>query len=372
MNKPIRVLHILNGLGSGGTESFIMNIYRNIDRSKVQFDFLIRSAKENLLVEEINSLGGIVYITSEFPRHFQKNYKEINKFFKANKDYSIVHLHANALMYVKPLGIAKRYGVKCRIIHSHNTQTAKNPFYRYIHRWNKKFISEKATDFLACSTMAGDWMFNNTFKVINNAIDVKKFSYNELKRNQIRKKYNIEGKFVIGNIGRFTHQKNHSFILDIFKEVYSMNKESVLMLVGTGELINEVKLKVKSLGLQDSVIFTGARNDIPDLLSSMDVFLLPSHFEGLGIVLIEAQASGLYCIASENVIPKEAKVTELLEFLPLTKSSKEWANIILDKNKLTRQNTFNQIKNAGFDISNVAKDIEQFYLEKYYENTNLI
>ncbi|WP_010200274.1 glycosyltransferase [Bacillus sp. m3-13] len=212
-NKPIRVLHVLNGLGSGGTESFIMNIYRNIDRSKVQFDFLIRSTKDNLLKNEIEKLGGKVYITSEFPRHFIKNYREINEFFKRNKDYNIVHVHANALMYVKPLKIAKKYGVNCRIIHSHNTQTANNPLYKYIHHWNKRFISEQATDFFACSKMAGDWMFNNSYKVINNAIDVNKFQFNEEKRKKVRELFKLENKFVIGHIGRFTYQKK-SFVFD--------------------------------------------------------------------------------------------------------------------------------------------------------------
>ncbi|WP_010200273.1 glycosyltransferase [Bacillus sp. m3-13] len=153
-------------------------------------------------------------------------------------------------------------------------------------------------------------------------------------------------------------------MIDIFKEVYEENKDAVLMLIGTGELFDDIKFKVTSLGLQENVIFTGPRKDIPDLLSSMDVFILPSYFEGLGIVLVEAQASGLHCIASKDVIPNEAKVTNLLQYIPLTKNSKDWAQIVL-KNRWKRKRSLNnQIINAGYEIAHVAKNLEQFYLNK--------
>lgn len=367
--EPKRVLHILNGLGSGGTESFIMNVYRNINRSKVQFDFLIRNTNGNILIDEINSMGGRVYISHEFPRHFIKNYKEINEFFKEHKDYKIIHLHANALMYVKPLEVAVNYGIKCRIIHSHNTQTANNPLYKYIHKWNKKFISQKATDFFACSQLAGEWMFNDEFQIINNAIDVNKFKFNEKARNSIRAELNLENKFVIGNIARFTEQKNHMFLIDIFYEVVKKNNNAVLLLVGSGELESNVRERIANLRIQENVVFAGVRNDIPDLLSAMDIFLLPSLFEGLGIVLVEAQANGLKCLASDSVIPEEAKLTNLLEFISLKKNSKQWATKILqNNNKYERKNMYEEIKASGYDILDVSRKLENYYLQHTEED----
>lgn len=363
--KPIRVLHVINGLGSGGAESFLMNIYRNIDKSKIQFDFLIRSTEENIYLDEIDKLGGKVYITSSFPKHFFKNYKEVNRFFKDHKEYNIIHVHANALLYVRPLTIAKVYGIKCRIIHSHSTQTVNNYVYRFIHKWNKKFISSKATEFFACSVSAGNWMFKNEFKVINNAIDIDKFKFRPDSRERVRKEFNMENRFVVGNIGRFVCPKNHAFIIDIFYEIYKENKNAVLMLVGTGELFEDIKTRVNLLGLQDSVIFTGVRKDVPDILCAMDVFLFPSLYEGLGLVLIEAQASGLHCIASDDVIPKETKVTNLVEYIMLNKSSSEWAKSVLKyQNVYIRENTYMQIKNSGFDIKDLAQSLEEFYLNQ--------
>nr|WP_321302571.1 glycosyltransferase family 1 protein [uncultured Trichococcus sp.] len=363
--KPIRVLHVLNGLGSGGAESFIMNVYRNIDRSKVQFDFLIRSNDDNVLLGEVESLGGNVYITPKFPRHIFKNYKEVANFFKDHPEYHIVHLHANALMYLKPIDVAKKNGVRCRIIHSHNTQTADNFLYNYIHKWNKKYISKKATDFFACSNLAGTWMFENEYKLINNAIDVGKFAFDICSRNRIRKEFDIENKFVIGNVGRFTYQKNHDFLIDIFNAIHKINKNAILMLVGVGELIEDIKLKINLLGLQNSVIFAGVRKDIPDVLCAMDVFVFPSHFEGLGITLIEAQASGLHSLTSADVVPSEAKVTELLEYIPLDTSCEEWAKAVLKyQNGYIRGNTYDQIKSAGYDIGELAKKLEDYYLKQ--------
>lgn len=363
--KPVRILHILNGLGSGGTESFIMSIYRKIDRNKIQFDFLIRTKENNILKEEIEKLGGRIYITSDFPREIIKNYKELERFFVEHKEYEIIHVHANSLLYVKPLLIAKNHNIKTRIIHSHNTQTANNYFYKFIHNWNKKFIATKATHFFACSSLAGDWMFNNKYQIINNAIDLKKFSYNKNSRIRIREEFSLDNKFVIGNIARFTEQKNHLFLLDIFNEVLKKNSNAVLMLVGSGKLIKRVEEKVVDLGIQNNVIFTGERNDVPDILSAIDIFLLPSLFEGLGIVLIEAQNNGLKCFASKNVIPKEAKVTKLMNFISLEKNAAYWAEKIFEESKnLERKNMSNEIKNAGFDIIDISGKLEEFYIKQ--------
>jgi glycosyltransferase involved in cell wall biosynthesis len=189
-----------------------------------------------------------------------------------------------------------------------------------------------------------------------------KFIYNEEKRNKIRNEFNVTEKLVIGNIGRFVEQKNHSFLIDVFYEVLKKNEDSALMLVGTGELEDFLKDKIRKLKIEDKVIFTGFRNDIPDLLQAMDVFLFPSLFEGLGIVLIEAQAASLKCITSKNVVPKETNVSELIEYVSLNESVKIWADKVLEASiKYNRVEMKNEIENMGFSIEKVSKEIQGFY-----------
>lgn len=360
---PVRVLHVITGMGSGGAEALIMNVYRNIDRKKVQFDFLLRS-EEDLYFEEIKSLGGKVFIMPSFPRHAWKNYIETKKFLESHKEYSIIHVHGNALIYMNALLIAKNKGIPCRVMHSHNTQT-RRPIYRIVHEFNKLFIENIATDYFACSNVAGKWMFKNKqYKLINNAIDVEKFLYNEEYRKNIREELHLEGKFVIGHIGRFLYSKNHEFIIDIFKKVFDQNSDALLVLVGSGPLEQRIRNKVKELGLSNNVIFTGVRSDVYKLLQAFDLFLFPSYFEGLPVTLIEAQASGLRCIVSSEV-SDEVKISELVDFIDLQQPLEYWVNEIL-KNSLgyERQNMYDQIKSSGYSIKEMAGDLEEFYLNK--------
>lgn len=362
--EPIRILHVLHGLGSGGAESFIMNVYRNIDKSKVQFDFLIRRKDGNVLESEIRDLGGKIYLTADFPKNVIENYKELEEFFyKHGKEYKFVHVHANSLLYVKPLKIARKYGVPT-ILHSHNTHTAGHSLYKIIHNLNKRFLPGKATHYFACSKLAGNWMFKKDFQVIKNGIDSRKFVYNENSRIRIRNEFNLGNKIVIGNIARFTKQKNHMFLIDIFFDIYKKNNDAILMLVGEGDLMKDVKNKVESLGIKENVIFAGVRNDIPDLLSAMDIFLLPSLFEGLGIVLIEAQSTGVKCFTSDLVVPKDAKISNLVKFLSLSESAKQWANTILkEKMVYERENMADKVKCSGYDIEDVSSMLQKFYLQ---------
>lgn len=366
-SNPIRVLHVLNNLGTGGAESFLMNVYRKINKNKVQFDFLIRSRSNNHLMSEIENLGGRVFITPEFPKRIFKNYIETKKFFHNHNDYKVIHIHANALLYTLPLKEAKNNKIETIILHSHNTQTANNKiFYKYFHLINREVSLKYASDFFACSKEAGEWMFNGKqFRIINNAIDVESFKYNKNSRNDIRSEFNIHNKLVIGNIGRFTYQKNHNFILEVFNEIRKLRDDAILVLVGEGELQKEIMLKSKKMGLDKSIIFTGTRNDIPKLLSAMDIFLFPSHFEGLGIVLIEAQASGLQCFASKENIPSEVAVSESINFLDLNLSSTQWAEMILSNEAYTRLNNEKKIKNAGYEITELVSSLENYYLSKY-------
>lgn len=251
------------------------------------------------------------------------------------------------------------------IIHSHNISSGKgidNKFKDFLQIPLKK---EKKADFrFACSKDAGKWLFDKCdFKVINNAIDTNMFIFNEDKRNNIRKLYSIEDKLVIGNIARFSEQKNHIFLIDIFNEIYKKNKNAVLMLVGDGHLKNEIEDKVNLLGLRENVIFTGVKSNVNEHLMAMDVFLFPSLFEGLGIVLIEAQASGLKCFTSDIVVPNEAKVSDLLEYINLSKDAKYWAGKVLEcDNGYERENMTQYIVDMGYDIKETVKYLQSFYL----------
>ena len=356
----IRVLHVLNNLGSGGVESLLMNIYRKIDRNLIQFDFLLRSDKNGPIVDEIKNLGGRVFYTSEYPRHFLKNFKELNLFFKEHREYNIIHVHANSLMYVKPLTIAKQLGIPCRIIHSHSTAVASGlPLLNQIHRVNKARIKKMATHYFACSNAAGEWMFgDNQFEIINNGIDLSKMCFDPATRERIRAKYHLENTFVIGNVGRFSHPKNHRFIIRLFAEYSVAHPNARLMFVGEGELFDEVKALAKDLGVFEKVIFTGAVNDVANYLSAMDVFLFPSIYEGFGMALIEAQASGLPCVAS-NAVPRVAFLNDNCCSISLDASMDDWIKAI-DENKV-RVKPSDQLQK--YDINRVSQTLEMFYLE---------
>lgn len=286
MSNPIRVLHIITGMGYGGAEAFIMNMYRNIDRKKVQFDFLLRS-NQMIYGDELEKMGSNVYYTASIPKHFVKNYFQTVRFFKEHK-YSIIHVHANALLYTSALKIAKRAGVKCRVMHSHNASL----FYsktKPIHMHNKKRIERLATHYFACSDSAGKWMFNGDYSIIRNGIDTKRFAYNEDSRRRIRRELNIpDDAFVLGHTGHLTYVKNQMFAIDVLSEIHKAGKKAYLVLVGEGDAENELKQFANQKAVNDYVVFTGGRTDIPDLLSAFDLFVFPSIYEGLGISVLEA------------------------------------------------------------------------------------
>lgn len=256
----IRILHVLGGLGSGGTESLIMNWYRNIDRSKVQFDFLVRSNDYNYS-EEITALGGRIFYTASFPHHFLKNYRE-TKTVLERKEWDVIHVHGNAAMYMLPLHLSKKLGYPCRIMHSHSVHS-KNPIFSLVHWYNRRRINKYATHQLACSSAAGEWMYPDTeFRVINNAVQSERFIFDQHARNKIRTELGIDDCLVLGHVGRFSKPKNHTFLLDIFYEVKKLRPDSVLMLVGDGELRETIEKKAMELGLTDSVLFMGDRKSV--------------------------------------------------------------------------------------------------------------
>lgn len=361
----VKVLHILGGMGRGGAPSFIINNLERIDDDKVQFDFLVR--KDNCAFDDIlKKHKSHLYIVPEFPAKLIGNLVKTYRVFKQHgKEYDAIHIHANALYYVLPSFLAKLFGIKKIILHSHNTQSNVSRF-QLLHHINKLFVSFYANKFLACGEDAGKWMFGNKqFEVINNAVDVSKYSFNTASRSSIRKEFGIsDTAVVVGNVGRFEEVKNHRFIIDVFYEYIRKNPDSHLLLPGEGTLLNEMKHKVKSLGISNKVTFTGSRGDIDKIYSAMDVILMPSHYEGLPFVLIEAQCAGLKCLISENVT-EECIITDLCYCESLSKDAVHWSNRLqaIVKEKCDR-NIYNLIvKSKGYDIHETARRLTDIYTE---------
>jgi glycosyltransferase EpsF len=365
--KPIRIAHIIGKWVGGGVEAVVMNYYRNIDRDQIQFDFLCDSDSKNIPYEEIEALGGSVILIPPYQK-VAKYHKELKKVLKEGK-YKIVHSHINTLS-VFSLFAAKCAKVPVRIAHSHSTTNPKEKKKNLMKQFLRPFSKVFATHYMCCSELAGRWLFGdsvyNKGKVylLHNAIDLSEFKYEETIRKEIREELNLEEEtMAIGHIGRFEEQKNHSFLIDIFYELQQQKENSILLLVGQGPKRKEIQEKVKQLGLEEKVKFLGQRKDVNRLYQAFDRFVFPSIYEGLGMVLIEAQCSNLYCLASSEV-PYIAKINENVEFLELSKSAKEWANkLIGDKNKLKRGEFNEKIQEAGYDIKKEENKLVKKYLE---------
>ena len=381
MSEPIRILNVVGRMDRGGIETLIMNVYRHIDRSKVQFDFLAHYGKENADYNaEIRSLGGRIYeapvIKTEEKTYFWRLFeyrKALKEFFKEHQEYHVVHGHmTNTAAIYMP--IAKKYGraTTC-IAHSHlaKTQKSNSPITAIatdILRFPLRFC---ATDYFACSESAARWLFSKKdiesgkVKIVQNGIDSKVFDYNPEIRERVRNSFHLADKTVIGHVGRFYHPKNHAFILDVFHEYMKINPNSVLMLVGDGELRSEIEKKAEKLHMEQNVMFLGLRSDVPDVEQGFDLFLMPSLYEGLPVAGIEAQASGLPVVASDS-ITTEMDVTNHCRFLSLTEPVGVWAETI-DKmlHGFQRKSEASKIVAAGYDIRETANFLQNFYLEKH-------
>lgn len=364
MKYPIRVLQVVTYMGRGGLETMLMNYYRHIDHSKVQFDFLTHREFDGDYDKEIKELGGNVYHLSNL-NPLSIDYKtSLNDFFENHPEYKIVHSHLDCMAGI-PLKYAKLNNVPIRIAHAHNSNQTKDLKYP-LKLFYKRNIKKNANYLFACGDEAGKWMFNtDNFKVLNNAIDAKDYTFNMNIRNNKRKEFGIsDDSILVGHVGRFFPQKNHEFLIDIFNQFHKDYPNSYLMLVGEGELKTSIQDKVKILGLEDYVIFTGLRSDVNELLQAMDVFLFPSLYEGLPVSIIEAQASGLPCLISDKV-PIECKKTDLVYQLNLEDSVNIWSDKVYELSHITRRDTYEEIKESGFDIVENAKWLENFYIDLY-------
>lgn len=365
--EKIKVLQFGMGPNPGGVESFIINYYRHIDKNKFQIDF-INMYDEIAYENEIKALGGNIYRIPFFKTNPIKNYGAIDKILKENK-YDIIHVNMLSLAYLTPLIIGKKNGVKCRIAHSHNGLTPPGIVRNLLHKVNKKRIHLYANTYFACSKLAGAWMFGesnikkNDISIINNAVDITAYKFDLNKRREMREQLGLEGKLVIGHVGRFSYQKNHDFLIEIFYEIQKINKNSCLVLVGTGELLDEVKNKVSKLGIEDKVKFLGVRKDVNEIMQAMDKFIMPSRFEGLPLVGIEAQASGLSCYFSSN-ITKELLVTSNATIISAEKEANYWAKMILqEKSVKDRTQTIQELIFRGYEIKKETKALEKHYVD---------
>lgn len=368
--EPIRIAQIMGKWVGGGVEAVVMNYYRHIDREKIQFDFICDDDSTCIPKEEIESLGGKVILIPPYQKVL-KYHKELKKILKYGQ-YKIVHSHINALS-VFSLWAAKSAKVPVRIAHSHSTSNKKEWKKTLLKNILRPFSKVFATDYFCCSELAGRWLFGNkTYDqgkvyLLNNAIDVDKFKYNEKIRKEKRKELHIKDKdLVIGHIGRFVKQKNHEFLIDVFNEIHKQNKNTILLLAGEGPLKEEIETKVKILGLEKNVKFLGQRKDANELYQAMDAFVLPSLYEGLPVVGVEAQAAGLPCFFSTDMT-KETKVLQTTKFISLIHTPQYWAKEILKQlNSYTRIDTEKEITKNNFNIK-----VEATKLIDKYEELNL-
>lgn len=364
-NNQIRVAQIIGKWLGGGVEAVVMNYYRNIDRTKIQFDFICDNDSTDIPYDEIKKLGGRVILIPPY-QHAVKYHKELKRVLKEG-NYKIVHSHINTLS-IFSLWAAKSAGVPVRIAHSHSTTNKKEWKKNILKQILRPFSKVFATDYMCCSELSGRWMFGNKAYdngkvfLLNNAIDLDKFKYDKSIREKKRKELKIsDDTIVIGHIGRFVKQKNHDFLIDIFNEIHKCNKESILLLAGQGPLQEEIKNKVKQLNIDKNVYFLGQRSDVNELYQVFDVFLLPSLYEGLPVVGVEAQATGNLCFLSD-AMTKETKVLDSTRFVSLKKSAEEWAKEILECLKeYKKHDTAKEVSKYGFNIKNEAKKLEDKY-----------
>ena len=355
---PIRILHVVTYMGRGGLETMLMNYYRAIDRTKVQFDFLTHRDFRADYDDEIEALGGKIYRLPNLNPFSRSYLGALDRFFREHPEYRIVHSHLDCMSAI-PLKEAKKHGVPVRIGHAHNSNQPRDAKY-LLKLFYKRMIAGQATQLFACSDEAGRWMFGNAdFRVLNNAIDAGKYAFDADIRSTVRRELGLPADaLVVGHVGRFDPQKNHRFLVEIFEK---MPEDARLLLVGDGVLRPDVEQQAEALGIRDRVLFTGVRTDVDRLLQAMDVFLMPSLFEGLPVSIVEAQAAALPCLISDKV-PIECKKTELVTQIPLDASPAEWAEAVLSAAEAPRGDTLAQIREAGFDIRANAEWLQNYYL----------
>lgn len=365
-----RLLCIIGQMDAGGAETFMMKMYRALDRNKYQIDFCVSGDGEGFYNAEIQMLGGQIYHITRKTKSFSKYIREL-MFVVYNGNYKHVLRIGADCFSALDLWIAFFAGAKIRIMRSSNAGMLQNGVVRIVHKIMRVPMTAIANIKIAPSDLAGKFTFgkravkNGKVMFLHNALDTQMYRFNVNKREIIRQEWNMEGAFLVGHIGRFNHQKNHMFLIDIFYEMLKIDSNARLILVGKGELEGQIKEKVHKLGLDKYVIFTGVRSDVSDILSALDVFVFPSFFEGMPNTIIEAQTSGLPCLISDT-ITHEAKVTDVVSFASLQDTASIWAKkaIQISRNASNRDTYSEQMQEQGYDIENCAKDFVKLIFEE--------
>ena len=370
--EPIRVLHNIVLMDAGGIETLVMNVYKHIDRERLLFDFLVHRPQEGVYDKEILEYGGKIFRTCPFnPLHINQYKKECMQVFAEHPEYKVFHAHQELCLW--PLQYAKQMGVPTRIAHSHNAKSVINLKY-FFFLYEKMFIKNYCTDMFMCSPLAGEWTFGKKavsegkVKFIKGNIETERFKFDETVRREVREELGVGDRIVIGHVGRFMQQKNHTFLLDIFSIIHKKNPNTVLVLCGNGRLEDDIKQKAKDLGIENAIIFTGVKNQINvqtnRLYQAFDLYLFPSLWEGLPLTGIEAQTSGLPVLMSD-VIADETVATNNVTKLSLTESAQTWADKALDiVTTFQRKDCQKQVVDAGFDVRNTADYLQDFYIDR--------
>lgn len=366
-----RLLCIVSKMNTGGAETFLMKLYRNIDKTKYQMDFAVTSIEEGFYDKEIKDLSGEIFHVEPKKNGAFKSFLSVYRLIK-EKQYKYVLKTSQRSLAALDLLAAKLAGAKVRIYRSSNaglvSPTTKEKLLQRLFAFMPRCYANVK---IAPSTEAAEYVFGKNCikkekaKLLKNGLDLNKFCFDQEGRNRIRKEFSIEDKLVIGHIGRFNGQKNHAFLLKIFEDIKKINPNSVLLLIGDGELQEKIKQKVKELGLETSVIFAGIRADVPQILSAMDIFVFPSYFEGMPNIILEAQTTGLPCLISDR-ITKEAIVCDCVKSMSLEKASLDWANEAITLKDDDRHSNELVMREAGYDIGEVTKTFINIVFKEDY------
>ena len=374
-SRGLRVLQVGMTRNLGGIETYLIEQFRHLDKSKIDYDFVNITGEYSICYEdEILASGSKIFkVVSRHKNPLLHYWQWFNILLQNKGVYDVIVLNTNSLEYVFPLVLGKVFGIPVRVIHSHNSgfENKQGLARRLLVGMNKKLLAWSANLRFACSQFAGKWMFqDNPYHVIYNAIDIHKYDANSIDREETREALGLHTELTLLHVGRFSYQKNHSFLLDIFKEVHAIQPNSVLLLVGDtteeSEFLTEVKRKIKDYGLENSVRLLGRRDDVNKIMQAADVLVMPSFFEGLTVVGIEAQASDLPLLLSDTVT-KELGLLPSTQFISLEAGPTVWAEAVLNSKQHNRQSRYEELKAAGYDIENETERVEKLLLDAHQE-----
>lgn len=373
-SRVLRVLQVGMTRNLGGIETYLIEQFRHLDKTKIDYDFVNITGEYSICYEdEILASGSKIFkVVSRHKNPLLHYWQWFNILLQHKGVYDVIVLNTNSLEYVFPLVLGKVFGIPVRVIHSHNSgfENKQGLARRLLVGMNKKLLAWSANLRFACSQFAGQWMFkDNPYHVIYNAIDIHKYDADLAVRNEMRQALNLDTALTLLHVGRFSYQKNHSFLLDIFKEVHSIQPDSVLLLVGDtseeSEFLTDVKEKIKAYGLENSVRLLGRRDDVNRIMQAADVLVMPSFFEGLTVVGIEAQACDLPLLLSDTVT-KELGLLPSTRFVSLDAGAKTWAEVIVNSKQHNRRSRYEELKAAGYDIAFETERVEKLLIDAYH------